>query len=152
MPSTTLSSLLIPFASSTVITPSLPTLSIASAISLPISLSEFAEMLATWAISSLPLIFLLIFLSSAIIASDALSMPRLTSMGFAPAVMLRKPSLKMLYASTVAVVVPSPAASAVLLATSFTSCAPMFCNASASSISLATETPSLVIAGAPYDF
>ena len=40
--------------------------------------------------------------------------------------MLRRPSLKMARASTVAVVVPSPAMSEVLLATSFTSFAPMF--------------------------
>ena len=50
-------------------------------------------------------------------------------------------------ASTVAVVVPSPASSEVLEATSFTICAPMFSNLSLSSISFATETPSLVIGG-----
>ena len=53
-------------------------------------------------------------------------------------------------ASTVAVVVPSPALSAVRDATSRTICAPMFSKASESSISLATETPSLVTFGAPY--
>ena len=52
-------------------------------------------------------------------------------------------------ASTVAVVVPSPATSEVLDATSFTICAPMFSNLSLSSISFATDTPSLVIVGAP---
>src|SRR5881409_2252591 len=52
-------------------------------------------------------------------------------------------------ASTVAVVVPSPATSEVLDATSFTICAPMFSNLSSSSISLATVTPSLVTFGAP---
>src|SRR5205814_724788 len=52
-------------------------------------------------------------------------------------------------ASTVAVVVPSPAMSLVLLATSRTIWAPMFSNLSASSISLATVTPSLVMRGAP---
>src|SRR5439155_2302072 len=52
-------------------------------------------------------------------------------------------------ASTVAVVVPSPATSDVLLATSFTICAPMFSSASFSSISFATVTPSLVIVGDP---
>jgi hypothetical protein len=55
------------------------------------------------------------------------------------------------WASTVAVVVPSPASSLVLLATSRTICAPMFSNLSASSISLATATPSLVMRGAPND-
>ena len=50
---------------------------------------------------------------------------------------------------SVAVVVPSPTASLVLVATSFTSWAPMFSMGSLSSISLATETPSLVMVGAP---
>ncbi len=52
-------------------------------------------------------------------------------------------------ARTVAVVVPSPAMSLVLLATSFTIWAPMFSNLSSSSISLATVTPSLVTVGEP---
>src|SRR5438128_7574878 len=55
-------------------------------------------------------------------------------------------------ARTVAVVVPSPATSEVLEATSFTIWAPMFSNLSASSISFATVTPSLVTVGAPHDF
>src|SRR5712692_3944616 len=52
-------------------------------------------------------------------------------------------------ASTVAVVVPSPAMSDVLLATSRSICAPMFSSGSLRSISLATVTPSLVIVGDP---
>src|SRR6266702_2703554 len=52
-------------------------------------------------------------------------------------------------ARTVAVVVPSPATSDVLLATSRTICAPMFSSALLRSISLATVTPSLVIVGDP---
>ena len=59
------------------------------------------------------------------------------------------PSRTIAWASTVAVVVPSPATSLVLLATSRTIWAPMFSNLSASSISLATATPSLVMRGAP---
>src|SRR2546422_3091394 len=55
----------------------------------------------------------------------------------------------MAWASTVAVVVPSPATSDVLLATSFTIWAPMFSSASFSSISFATVTPSFVILGDP---
>src|SRR5258708_6809406 len=55
-------------------------------------------------------------------------------------------------ASTVAVVVPSPATSEVFDATSFTICAPMFSNLSSSWISFATVTPSLVTIGAPQDF
>ena len=76
-------------------------------------------------------------------------MPRLRSIGFAPATTLRLPSRKIACASTVAVVVPSPAMSLVLLATSRTIWAPMFSVASFSSISLATVTPSLVMVGEP---
>ena len=47
--------------------------------------------------------------------------------------------------------VPSPAMSEVLEATSLTICAPMFCSLSLSSISLATDTPSLVTVGAPKE-
>src|SRR5208282_114753 len=52
-------------------------------------------------------------------------------------------------ASTVAVVVPSPATSLVLLAASLTSWAPMFSKGSFNSISSATVTPSLVTLGLP---
>ena len=52
-------------------------------------------------------------------------------------------------ASIVAVVVPSPAMSLVLEATSLTIWAPMFSYGSFNSISLATVTPSLVTVGAP---
>src|SRR5881398_3316536 len=52
-------------------------------------------------------------------------------------------------ARMVAVVVPSPATSDVLEATSRTSCAPIFSYGSSSSISFATVTPSLVIVGLP---
>src|SRR6478672_10019644 len=78
-------------------------------------------------------------------------MPRFRSIGLAPAATDFAPSLTMACASTVAVVVPSPATSEVLLATSFNICAPMFSNLSSSSISLATVTPSLVMRGAPND-
>ena len=67
-----------------------------------------------------------------------------------PAATARKPSLTIACANTVAVVVPSPATSLALEATSFTICAPIFSNLSSNSISRATETPSLVIVGAPY--
>ena len=55
-------------------------------------------------------------------------------------------------ASSVAVVVPSPATSEVLAATSRTICAPMFSKRSSSSISFATITPELITTGAPQDF
>ena len=55
-------------------------------------------------------------------------------------------------ARTTAVVVPSPATSEVLLATWLTILAPMFSNGLARSISLQTDTPSLVTLGEPNDF
>jgi hypothetical protein len=58
-------------------TPSLPTLSIASAMISPISLSPLAEIVPTWAISSRSLTFLDCFLQLSTTASTALSMPRL---------------------------------------------------------------------------
>jgi hypothetical protein len=69
-----------------------------------------------------------------------------------PAATSLLPSRKMACASTVAVVVPSPATSEVLLATSRTIWAPMFSNLSSSSISFATVTPSLVTVGEPQLF
>src|SRR5581483_10353064 len=79
-------------------------------------------------------------------------MPRLMSMGLRPEATAFRPSRMIACASTVAVVVPSPASSEVLDATSFTICAPMFSNLSLSSISFATDTPSLVMVGAPKLF
>ena len=60
--------------------------------------------------------------------------------------------MKIAWASTVAVVVPSPALSLVFDATSRTICAPMFSSLPWSSISLATVTPSLVMTGEPQLF
>src|ERR1700676_4287448 len=151
MPSTTSSSVSRDFASSTVITPSLPTFFIASARKRPISASPFAEMVPTWAISSFEVTFLEFACRSFTIASTARSTPRLRSIGFMPAATALAPSFTIAWASRVAVVVPSPARSEVLEATSRTIWAPMFSNLSSSSISLATVTPSLVIRGAPND-
>ena len=78
-------------ASSTVMTPSLPTFSMASAMIRPMVSSWFAEMVPTWAIID-PVTGLDIFSSSVVIASTALSMPRLTAMGLAPAVTFFAPS------------------------------------------------------------
>ena len=126
MPSTTSSEVSIDLASSTVITPSLPTFSIASAMILPIVASLFAEIVPTWAII-VPLDRPSdCFCSDSTTASTAFSMPRLSSIGFAPATTFFAPSRKIACASTVAVVVPSPATSEVLLATSRTIWAPMF--------------------------
>ncbi len=137
--------------SSTVMTPSLPTFFMASAMMPPICLSLLAEMVPTWAIMS-PLTSLCSFLISSTATSTAFSMPRLRAVGLAPAATVFTPSRKMAWASTVAVVVPSPATSEVLEATSRTICAPMFSSGSRSSISFATVTPSLVMIGAPNFF
>src|SRR6185312_16874375 len=152
MPSTTSSSLSRPEPSSTVITPSLPTFSIASAMVLPIDSSAFAEIVPTWAMFLESLQGLESFFSSSVQVKTALSMPRLTSIGLRPEATAFRPSRMIACARTVAVVVPSPASSDVLDATSFTICAPMFSNLSLSSTSFATDTPSLVIVGAPKLF
>src|SRR6266511_3580499 len=76
--------------SSTVMTPSLPTLSIASAMVLPISAS-CAEMAATEAISSLVSRSRAWSRMYSATASTARSMPRLSPSGLAPAATLRSP-------------------------------------------------------------
>ena len=149
MPSTTSISVSSPLASSTVITPSLPTRSMAPAIFSPISRSELAEMVATWAISALFLTGRAWASISAITAQTAISIPRLTSIGFMPAAMTRRPSRINFWAKTVAVVVPSPALSPAFFATSWTMRAPTFSIGSFKETSLATVTPSLVATGAP---
>ena len=77
--------------SSTFTTPSLPTFSMASAMTSPISRSR-AEMVATRAMSSLPEISLDCDLMSSTTASTAVSMPRLSAIGFAPAETFFSPS------------------------------------------------------------
>src|SRR5207253_5717870 len=121
------------------------------AMNRPISASPLAEIVPTWAISSFDVTFFEFFCRSATTALTARSTPRLRSIGFMPAATALAPSLTIACASTVAVVVPSPAWSEVFAATSRTICAPMFSNLSSSSISLATVTPSLVMRGAPND-
>ena len=151
MPSTNSSSMPKVLDSSTVMTPSLPTLSTASAIWRPISASA-AEIAPTFAISSLPSTSLERFLIASTARSVASSIPRLSAVGLAPAATLRRPSFTIACARTVAVVVPSPATSSVFFATSFTSSAPTFSSGSSSSISFAIDTPSFVIVGAPHFF
>ena len=111
--------------SSTVITPSAVTFSIASAISWPISSLE-EDTAATLAMSLVPLTFWLFFTMASTAASVAFCTPLRSTMGLAPAVTFFMPSRTSAWASRVAVVVPSPATSLVLVATSFTSWAPMF--------------------------
>ncbi len=148
MPSVNSSSVVIVWASSTVMTPSLPTLVNASAMSLPI-VASCAEMVATCAISCSPSTACAALSRALLTASTAASMPRLSDIGFAPAATFFRPAFTRACARTVAVVVPSPATSLVLVATDFASCAPRFSNGSSSSISRAMVTPSLVIVGAP---
>src|SRR5919112_591172 len=132
--------------SSTFTTPSLPTFSIASESTSPTSRSR-DETVATRAMSSLPEISLDCVFRFSTTCSTAFSIPRRIAIGFAPAATLRRPSLTIACASTVAVVVPSPATSFVDVATSRTSCAPWFSNGSSTSISRAIVTPSFVIVG-----
>jgi hypothetical protein len=80
--------------SSTLTTPSLPTFSIASEMTSPISRSR-AEMVATRAMSSLPEISFDCFCRSATTCSTAISMPRLSAIGFAPAATFLRPSRTM---------------------------------------------------------
>ena len=149
MPSTMSTSVSSDLFSSTVMTPSLPTFCIACAIILPIAASPLDEMVPTWATSDDEATGLARFSMSLTTACTAMSMPRFRSIGFMPAATDLAPSRTIACASTVAVVVPSPAVSLVLEATSRSICAPMFSNLSSSSISLATVTPSLVMRGAP---
>ena len=81
-------------ASSTVMVPSLPTLSIASAMMLPIVSSQLAETVATCVISSRVLDLLGdLARARSTAASTALSMPRWRKIGLAPAVTFLRPSL-----------------------------------------------------------
>src|SRR5690348_6425554 len=149
MPSTISTSVSSDLFSSTVMTPSLPTFCIACAIILPIAASPLAETVPTCATSEEEATGLARFSRSLTTAPTAMSMPRFKSIGFMPAATDLAPSRTIAWASTVAVVVPSPAMSLVFEATSRTICAPMFSNLSSSSISFATVTPSLVMRGAP---
>ena len=120
MPSVNSSSVPMVLDSSTVITPSLPTLSKASASRLPMTSSRL-EIVATEAMSSLESTSRATSSSASLTALAAASMPRLSSIGLAPAATARSPSCTIDWASTVAVVVPSPAMSLVLVATSLVS-------------------------------
>jgi len=97
-----------------------PYLSIASAMSAPIA-GSCAEIVATSAICALSLTAVALARRRSETAATAASIPALRSIGCAPAAKLRSPSFTIACASTVAVVVPSPATSLVLVATSLTS-------------------------------
>ena len=130
-------------------TPFWLTFSIASAIREPITSSP-EEMVPTRAMSLEPETGWETALTASTAAAAAFWMPFFMTMGLAPAARFFRPSLIIAWARTVAVVVPSPATSLVLVETSLMSWAPMFSKASSSSISLAMVTPSLVIRGVPY--
>src|SRR3954447_8690284 len=135
--------------SSTVTTPSSPTWSSASATASPISTSSLPAIVATWRRSSRPATGRAWPRRCSTTRWVATSMPWRSSIGLAPSSIVRMPSRTIPWASSVAVVVPSPVRWLVFVATSRTSCAPMFLNGSESSISRAMLTPSLVIVGAP---
>lgn len=80
------------FPSSTVMAPFWPTFSNKSDMSLPISLSPLADIVATSVIYFLSLQSILIFFSSPIIISEAFYIPNLISIGFIPAYIDFKPS------------------------------------------------------------
>ena len=136
-------------ASSTSTAPSLPALSTAVAMRVPIPLSLLAEMVAICMMSSTVSIGLDNSPSFPTIASTALSIPRFNSTGEAPDVTYFWPSLRIARANTVDVVVPSPAVSTVCFAACLMICAPRFWNGSSSSTKFATVTPSFVITGIP---
>ena len=106
--------------SSTVTTPSSPARKTASATASPMA-SSFAAIVATWRISSRPTTGRARRWSSSTSVAVATSIPRRSSIGFAPSSSARMPSRTIACASSVAVVVPSPVMSLVLLATSRTS-------------------------------
>src|SRR5215210_8051078 len=133
-----------------VITPSLPTASSAWLMRSPISSSREA-IVPTWAMA-LPSTGVAFSLRNSETRSAAFEMPLPSAVGFAPAATLRRPAATMAWASTVAVVVPSPATSLVFVAAVLASCAPRFSNGSLSSISRAIVTPSLVTVGPPNFF
>ena len=103
-----------------VITPFCETFSIASAIRVPITSSPL-EIAPTRAISPLPETGWEFARMASTAASVAFLMPRFMVMGFAPAARFLSPSFIIACARTVALVVPSPATSFVLVETSFIS-------------------------------
>ena len=94
-------------------TPSLPTFCIASAIISPTWVSLLAEIVPTCAIAVSSSQGCAASFRVSTAAVTALSMPLLRSMGLNPAATDFRPSITIDWASTVAVVVPSPASSEV---------------------------------------
>ena len=92
MPSTTSRVVSRLLASSTVITPSLPTFSMASAMISPMVESLLAEIVPTWAISFCSFVGLESRLSSSTAAATPFSMPRFRLIGSCPAATILAPS------------------------------------------------------------
>ncbi len=120
-----------------------------SATTFPIS-SFCAEMVATCSSSLSSLTGIAIRSSSLVMALTAFSMPIRRLMEDAPATMFLWASDAMAYPRTVAVVVPSPAWSLVLLAASFNNSQPIDSNRSFKTVSRLTPTPSWITIGGPY--
>src|SRR3954471_3623843 len=135
--------------SSTVTTPPVPTVYSALATTSPIVSSSLAEIDATRRKSSSVRIGCATAARCSTSRATARSIPRLTRTGLPPFSIAVMPCRTIASASTIAVVVPSPTVSLVLIAASLTSCAPMFSNGSRRWISRAMVTPSLVTSGEP---
>jgi len=152
MPSTTSSVVSVVFDSSTVITPSLPTFSMALATSSPMAGSLCAEIAATCAVSLRVLTGRDNPFSASTARLVARSNPRFISMALAPATTLRTPSAKIAWARIVDVLVPSPTMSPVFSAAWRSMRAPRFSSGSLRSNSFAIVTPSLQTTGVPHFF
>ena len=119
----------------------------AFAIVVPSFISLLVDILATWSIIS-PVTSTEAFSKCCTTFCTALSIPSFNPL--APnSFNLGYASFKIECASTVAVVVPSPASLTVFLAASFKSVAPIFSIGSNNTIESATVTPSFVITGFP---
>ncbi len=150
MPSTTSSTVSVVLDSSTVITPSFPTLSMASATISPMASSLCADKAATCAFSLRVLTGRDIVFRVSIATLLARSRPRFRSIALAPATTLRTPSANIAWARTVEPDVPSPTTSPVRSAACRNIWAPRFSSGSLSWNSLAMVTPSLQTRGAPH--
>src|SRR5229473_5491327 len=133
---------------STATIPWLPARSNASATISP-SAASLAAMLATARRPAGPCRALAERFNAAMVSMTASSIPSTSSTGLAPAARHLRPSCTSTSASTVAVVVPSPATSLVCFETSRSTCAPIFSNGHSSSISLAMLAPSREMIGVP---
>ena len=149
IPSVNSSSVCSPDDSSTVTTPSAPTFSTAWPMSSPISSSREAMVATCRTRAGSPATGVAAATSASPTLAAAAVIPARSAIGSAPAATFRNPSVISACASTVAVVVPSPATSLVFVAAVFASCAPRFSRGSARSMSRAIVTPSLVTVGPP---